>query len=84
MPPLTNNDTERADDDGEEGAFTVGEFTEKYGVGKNLVYDEIASGRLEAKKVGSRKTLIPKKSARAWLRSLPPVVLARSPEGVAA
>jgi hypothetical protein len=73
------------DDESADGAFTVSEFIDKYGVGKNLVYDEIAAGRLHAKKVGSRKTIIPKESARAWLESLPPVVLARSaPENVAA
>jgi hypothetical protein len=79
MPVAMSGDDESAD-----GAFTVSEFIDKYGVGKNLVYDEIAAGRLRAKKVGSRKTIIPKESARAWLKSLPPVVLARSVEREAA
>jgi len=63
---------------GDDGALTVSNFTKEYGVGKNLVYDEIAAGRLRAVKVGTRKTLIPRQSARQWLQSLEPVVLARS------
>jgi excisionase family DNA binding protein len=62
----------------DDGALTVKKFTEEYDVGKNLVYDEIAAGRLRAVKVGTRKTLIPRQSAREWLQSLEPVVLARS------
>jgi excisionase family DNA binding protein len=61
-----------------DGALTVSKFTQEYGVGKNLIYDEIAAGRLRAVKVGARKTLIPRQSAREWLESLEPVVLTRS------
>jgi excisionase family DNA binding protein len=50
----------------DDGALTVSNFTKEYGVGKNLIYDEIAAGRLRAVKVGSRKTLIPRQSAREW------------------
>jgi excisionase family DNA binding protein len=55
-----------------DGALTVAAFCEWANIGRTAVYEEIASGRLDAKKRGKR-TLIPRSSARAWLENLPPV-----------
>lgn len=38
--------------------------------GRNLIFDEIKAGRLEARKAG-RKTLITREALQAWLNSLP-------------
>ncbi len=57
----------------EDGAFTIEEFCELYGVGRTAFYEEINSGRLIAKKRGSR-TLIPRSNARAWFELLPAMV----------
>lgn len=51
-------------------AYTIDQFMAAYGIRRNLVYDEINSGRLSVRKVGSR-TLIPRSDADAWLASLP-------------
>lgn len=49
-------------------AYSILEFCEIAGIGKTKAYEEIAAGRLKAKKVGSR-TLIT--NAPEWLDSLP-------------
>jgi hypothetical protein len=54
----------------EKVAFSVREFTQKFGIGLTRTYEEIASGRLLAKKVGCR-TLILAKDADAWAANLP-------------
>jgi excisionase family DNA binding protein len=67
-----------------DGAISLNDFCAANAVSRPTAYREIAAGRLKARKVG-RKTIIPKESERAWLQSLPPVVLARSdPENLAA
>ena len=53
-------------------AFSIDEFCLRYGVGRQLVYDEINSGRLVAKKVG-RRTIIPRLNGEGWLNSLPTI-----------
>ena len=58
-----------ATDDSKE-ALTPDAFCERFSVGKTKLYEELASGRLKAKKNGSR-TLIPVVAAQAWLASLP-------------
>jgi excisionase family DNA binding protein len=40
------------------------------GIGRTLLYQEIAAGRIQARKAG-RKTLIPVESLHAWLNALP-------------
>jgi excisionase family DNA binding protein len=40
------------------------------GVGRSTIYEELASGRLSARKLG-RRTIIPEHSLRVWLDSLP-------------
>jgi excisionase family DNA binding protein len=52
------------------GAFSIEEFCEWSGIGRTAVYEEINSGRLRAKKRGTR-TLIPRRCAHDWLESLP-------------
>lgn len=65
----------------EDGALTINQFLERYGISRSTAYEEIAAKRLRAVKVG-RKTIIPCRSAREWLEALPPVELLR--DGVAA
>lgn len=54
----------------EKVAFDINEFCEAFGVGRSFVYQELAEGRLKAKKVG-RKNLITKQQADEWLAALP-------------
>lgn len=51
-------------------AYTIKDFCRAYGVGRTLVYSEMAAGRLRARKAG-RRTLILKTDADAWLDALP-------------
>lgn len=51
-------------------AFSIPEFCGRYGIGRTNAYQEIATGRLRAVKVG-RRTLITQGDAEAWLASLP-------------
>jgi len=66
----TPANSEVAVDTRDKVAYTVAEFCAAHGVGKSLVYEEIAAGRLRAKKVGQRR-LIPAQDAAAWLALLP-------------
>jgi excisionase family DNA binding protein len=51
-------------------AMTIGEFCQRYAVGRTTIYGEIKRGRLRALKVGKR-TLITEDDAEDWLRRLP-------------
>jgi excisionase family DNA binding protein len=51
-------------------AFAIREFCRRYSVGRTRAYQEIATGRLRAVKVG-RRTLITYDDAEAWLAALP-------------
>jgi excisionase family DNA binding protein len=51
-------------------AYTVQQLAARVGVGRTLLYREIAAGRLVASKAG-RRTLVTRENAQAWLRSLP-------------
>ena len=53
-----------------DGALTIKQFCEQYGVGRTFFYQEINSGRLAAHKAGS-KTLILRAEAERWARALP-------------
>jgi hypothetical protein len=55
---------------GSKVAYTVAEFCAAHGVGKSLVFEEIAAGKLRTKKAG-RRTLILAKDAAAWVDALP-------------
>lgn len=65
MPPLNCTD-----DVAPIGALTISSFCRTYNIGRTFVYDEIAKGRLEARKAGSR-TIILKSEAERWVASLP-------------
>jgi hypothetical protein len=54
------------------GAYRPKEFQTRYRVGHTKVYQEIAAGRLIARKVGSA-TIILHEDAEAWARALPMV-----------
>lgn len=54
------------------GAFTIREFCEKFNVGRTFLYEQINSGRISARKAGT-KTLIERREAQRWLRSLPAI-----------
>ncbi|WP_336487414.1 helix-turn-helix domain-containing protein [Methylobacterium nigriterrae] len=47
------------------------EAAKSAGVGRTTIYEELARGRLHAKKVG-RRTLILATDLEAWLQALPP------------
>jgi excisionase family DNA binding protein len=53
-------------------AYAVNDLADALGIGRTKLYSEIASGRLQAKKLGSR-TLIPADAVRAYLAQLPDV-----------
>jgi excisionase family DNA binding protein len=52
------------------GALTIAEFCAAFNVGRTFLYAEIKSGRLSARKAGS-KTLILRSEAVRWAQSLP-------------
>ena len=51
-------------------AVPMTKVTEWLGISRSKAYEEIAAGRLKAKKCGS-KTIIPYASGEAWLNGLP-------------
>jgi hypothetical protein len=52
------------------GAYRPKEFQTRYRVGHTKLYQEIAAGRLTARKLGSA-TIILHEDAEAWARALP-------------
>lgn len=56
-------------------AYDVNGAARVIGCGRNKVYDEIAAGRLDARKVG-RRTIIPRAAILAWLDALPRLITA--------
>ena len=50
--------------------YSIDSFARTFGMGRSLVFKEIAVGRLKARKVG-RRTLILRSDALAYLHSLP-------------
>lgn len=51
-------------------AYDVSDAMRVMGIGRNKIYDEIAAGRLDARKVG-RRTVITRAAIETWLGSLP-------------
>src|SRR5215471_7855732 len=47
------------------GADSVEDFAKKHAISRSLAYEEIAAGRLTARKVGGR-TIITSEDAREW------------------
>ena len=52
-------------------SYSVQEAAEVTGVGRSLLYEEIAAGHLVARKVGSKRTVILAADLEAWLNALP-------------
>ncbi len=57
----------------EKVASSIPETADEVGVGRSRLYEEIAAGRLKARKVGAR-TIILHTDRDAWLASLPEAV----------
>ena len=55
---------------GPQRAMSIDEFCSRYGPGRTKVYQELKSGRLRARKIGTR-TVIAEDDAEDWLRHLP-------------
>jgi hypothetical protein len=53
-----------------QGAMSVISFSENYGIGRTKAYEELNSGRLRGRKIGTR-TLISEADAEAWFQCLP-------------
>ena len=51
-------------------AYDINGAARLMSVGRNKVYDEIAAGRLDARKVG-RRTVITRDAIKVWLQALP-------------
>ena len=51
-------------------AMSIAQFCDRYAVGRTRTYEEIKSGRLRARKIGTR-TIIVEDDAEDWLRNLP-------------
>lgn len=51
-------------------ALTVHDAAKIAGVGRSTIYEELAAGRLAAKKLG-RRTIITKQALLDWMESLP-------------
>jgi hypothetical protein len=51
-------------------AMSVARFSEDYGIGRTKAYEELNSGRLRGRKIGTR-TLISEDDAEAWFQCLP-------------
>jgi hypothetical protein len=51
-------------------SYSVPALAEAADISRSKIYEEMAAGRLRAKKFGAR-TIIPADEARRWLQSLP-------------
>jgi excisionase family DNA binding protein len=51
-------------------AYTIAEAVIAYSIGRSTLYEQIAAGNIQAKKVGNR-IVIPADSLRAWFDALP-------------
>lgn len=58
-------------------AYSINDAAQVAGIGRTTLYDEIRTGRLNARKAG-RRTLILREDLQAWLAALP----ARQPAGL--
>ena len=56
--------------------MSIAQFCERYCLGRTRTYEEIKSGRLRARKIGTR-TIIADDDAEDWLRNLPAVEASR-------
>ena len=51
-------------------AMSIARFSEDYAIGRTKAYDELRSGRLRGRKIGTR-TIISQDDAETWLRQFP-------------
>jgi hypothetical protein len=51
-------------------AYSVDDVVKLVGIGRSLLFEELAAGRILAKKIG-RRTVILETDLSAWLKSLP-------------
>ena len=59
-------------DDDPYGAMSIEGFSKSYNIGRTITYELIKKKKLRAVKAGKR-TLILRRDAEAWARSLPPL-----------
>jgi hypothetical protein len=64
----------------ERGAFSIREYEKWSGFGRSKIYEEIAAGRLVARKCGKR-TIITYQDGKDYLESLPTVVPKNTAQG---
>jgi hypothetical protein len=62
-------------------AYTISDVEKRACIGRTLIYSEIASGRLKARKIG-RRTVILNADLLTWLKALP--ALRPTPDAAAA
>lgn len=70
IEPRNRHERRSQEAGGEPLAVPMTKVTEWLGISRSKAYEEIAAGRLKAKKCGS-KTIIPYASGEAWLNGLP-------------
>ena len=58
-------------------AMSIARFSEDYAVGRTKIFEELKSGRLRGRKIGTR-TIISQDDAEAWLQRLPAVPVAKT------
>jgi hypothetical protein len=51
-------------------AYSIPRLARESDISRSMIYEEIAAGRLIARKIG-RRTIVRRADALAWLRSLP-------------
>ena len=51
-------------------AYSITRLAKESDISRSMIYEEIAAGRLIARKIG-RRTIVRRADALAWLRSLP-------------
>ncbi len=61
--------------DTQTGALSPDDFIRDYSIGRTKLYEELAAGRLKARKFG-RRTLILRSDAERWAASLPELAAA--------
>ena len=53
-------------------AYSIERLAKESDISRSVIYEEIAGGRLIARKIG-RRTIVRRSDALRWLRSLPPL-----------
>jgi Helix-turn-helix domain len=53
-------------------AYSIERLAKESDISRSMIYEEIAAGRLIARKIG-RRTIVRRSDALRWLRSLPPL-----------